>query len=227
MEAIGKSRLYDVDNAMSQRANWKIAVDNYLEGYHVPSAHPGLMRLLDYQRYEADIQDGYVWIEAPMRDEPSKNRVERLYQKLASPMPGLSDEDTHVWRYALIYPNTALEFYADCVYAWVMVPNSVNNVAMPEATYRPIGTGTRTKLAQRVNALVNKTVGDEDADIVERQQVGLSTPGYRCGPLSRREIAVSWFADKIRSDLGKDGVVDAGLDNPEHIGIPAGTAGRA
>ena len=29
-------------------------VDNYLEGYHVPVAHPGLMRLLDYQRYTVD-----------------------------------------------------------------------------------------------------------------------------------------------------------------------------
>ena len=35
-----------------QPANWKIVADNYLEGYHVPIAHPGLMRLLDYQRYD-------------------------------------------------------------------------------------------------------------------------------------------------------------------------------
>ena len=35
----------------TQPANWKIVADNYLEGYHVPIAHPGLMRLLDYKRY--------------------------------------------------------------------------------------------------------------------------------------------------------------------------------
>ena len=38
----------------SQPANWKIVVDNYLEGYHVPIAHPGLMRLLDYKRYDVE-----------------------------------------------------------------------------------------------------------------------------------------------------------------------------
>ena len=41
-----------VDRTASQPANWKIVVDNYLEGYHVPIAHPGLMRLLDYKRYD-------------------------------------------------------------------------------------------------------------------------------------------------------------------------------
>jgi choline monooxygenase len=53
---------------------------------------------------------------------------------------------------------------------------------------------------------VNKQVGDEDTMIVERQQIGPATPGFECGPLSRREIAVSWFADKVRADLARDGV---------------------
>ena len=29
----------------TQPANWKVVADNYLEGYHVPIAHPGLMRM--------------------------------------------------------------------------------------------------------------------------------------------------------------------------------------
>src|SRR5215212_5062541 len=36
----------------TQPANWKIVIDNYNEGYHVPIAHPGLMRLLDYKHYD-------------------------------------------------------------------------------------------------------------------------------------------------------------------------------
>lgn len=208
MEVIGKSRLYDSANAMGQNANWKISVDNYLEGYHVPSAHPGLMRLLDYQRYSAEIHNGYVWVDAPLRDEPSKNRTERLYQRLVSPIPGLPAEEERVWHYALIYPNTALEFYPDHIYAWTMIPDGVGRVVMPEAAYRPVGTSTRTRIAQRVNAAINKVVSHEDEMIVERQQVGLATPGYRCGPLSRREIAVSWFAEKVRTDLAPTGIID-------------------
>src|SRR5262249_50539252 len=31
--------------------NWKVYVDNYLEGYHLPMVHPGLMRELDFANY--------------------------------------------------------------------------------------------------------------------------------------------------------------------------------
>src|ERR1017187_6585402 len=34
--------------------NWKVYVDNYLEGYHIPIAHPGLMREIDYALYRID-----------------------------------------------------------------------------------------------------------------------------------------------------------------------------
>ena len=35
----------------SVACNWKVYVDNYLEGYHLPYVHPELCNLLDYQRY--------------------------------------------------------------------------------------------------------------------------------------------------------------------------------
>ena len=40
---------YDID------CNWKVYVDNYLEGYHVPHVHPGLNRLLDYRSYQTEL----------------------------------------------------------------------------------------------------------------------------------------------------------------------------
>ena len=79
--------------------------DNYIEGYHIPIAHPGLMRMLDYKHYDVEVNDHYVWFEAPMRAKPSSNRLERLYAQMVTPMPGLAEEDRHVWRYAYIYPE--------------------------------------------------------------------------------------------------------------------------
>ena len=40
--------------------------------------------------------------------------------------------------------------------------------------------------------------------MVARVQRGLGTPGYEMGPLSAREEAVAWFADRIRSDLAAE-----------------------
>ncbi len=39
---------YEID------CNWKVYVDNYLEGYHLPLVHPSLNRLLDYRSYRTE-----------------------------------------------------------------------------------------------------------------------------------------------------------------------------
>lgn len=49
--------------------NWKAYVDNYLEGYHIPAAHPGLNQVLDYRRYEVEIDGPTVVQRSPGRGE--------------------------------------------------------------------------------------------------------------------------------------------------------------
>jgi Rieske 2Fe-2S family protein len=56
-------------------------------------------------------------------------------------------------------------------------------------------------MVQWANQRLNSLVLDEDIDLVDNVQRGLATRGYRCGPLSRREQGVAWFADRIRADL--------------------------
>ncbi|MFC9819344.1 aromatic ring-hydroxylating dioxygenase subunit alpha [Streptomyces erythrochromogenes] len=198
---VGRARIHDLAGAEVQQANWKVAVDNYLEGYHVPVAHPGLMRLLDYQGYTCEIEESYALFASPLRDKPSSNWAERLYQRIAAPMPGLAEADRRIWRYAVIYPNTLIDFYPDHVLAWTALPTAVDRVAVPGAFYTRRGTGLRTRLARRLNIHIGWITNDEDAELVARVQKGLSTPGFEPGPLSRRESAVGWFAGRIRSDL--------------------------
>lgn len=198
---VGKGRIHDLAGAEVQNANWKIVVDNYLEGYHVPVAHPGLMRLLDYQNYRGDSSESYALFEVPLRDKPSSNLVERLYQSLAAPMPGLAPADRRIWRFAVIYPNTLIDFYPDHVLAWTAVPTGQDRVAIPGGYYSRHGAGLRTRLARRLNIHIGWITNDEDAELVERVQRGISTPGFEPGPLARRESAVGWFADRVRADL--------------------------
>jgi choline monooxygenase len=192
-----------------QPVNWKIVVDNYLEGYHVPIAHPGLMRLLDYKRYEVDVRDSYVWFEAPLRDKPAGTHAERLYRRLVRPMPGLEPDDVRVWRYVFIYPNTAIDLYPDQVMTWQIKPDGVRRTVDVFAAYRTPRPGGRTRLVQRLNAKLNQLVHDEDLDLVENVQAGLETRGFTPGPLSAREAAVGWFADRIRADLAEPAEVAA------------------
>lgn len=187
----------------TQPANWKVVAENYLEGYHIPIAHPGLMRMLDYKHYGTELHEHYVWVEAPLREKPSSNRLERLYAQLVAPMPGLTDEDRRTWRYAFIYPNTTIDLYPDQVNTWQMRPDGVGRTRDMFACYRSPHSGPRTRAVQWLNQRLNTLVLAEDIDLVRNVQLGLRTRGYRCGPLSERESAVAWFAERIRADLGR------------------------
>jgi choline monooxygenase len=186
-----------------QPANWKIVAENYLEGYHVPIAHPGLMRLLDYKRYTAELHDGWAWFEAPMRDAPSSNLRERLYQRLVRPMPGLGDADRRVWRYAFVFPNTTIDLHPDQVNVWQMVPAGTGETRDVWGIFGSRKRSPITRLAQRLNHKVNGEVLDEDIDLVAAVQSGIRTRGYEPGPLAPRERAVGWFADRIRAELAE------------------------
>jgi len=184
-----------------QPANWKVVVENYIEGYHIPIAHPSLMRLLDYQRYDVEVHDDWVWFEAPMRDKPSDNRLERAYQRLVRPAPGLGPEDRRVWRFVLIYPNTTIDLYPDQVNTWRLWPDGANVTRDEWGTFRHPGSPRSSRVVQRINNVLNTTVLKEDVDLVENVQRGIRSRGYHPGPLSRREAAVGWFADRVRADL--------------------------
>ena len=175
--------------------------DNYIEGYHIPIAHPGLMRMLDYKRYDVEVNEHYVWFEAPMRSKPSSNRLERLYADLVTPMPGLGPEDLRVWRYVFLYPNTTIDLYPDQVNTWQMVPHGVDRTrdvfarfARPTRAREPAWSNGST----RSSTTSSSTRTSTSSTTCSR---ALQTRGYECGPLSRREDAVAWFADRVRADL--------------------------
>jgi Rieske 2Fe-2S family protein len=161
------------------------------------------MRLLDYRNYTAHVDDHWVFYEAPMRDKPSANRTERLYQRLVRPMPGLGEADRGVWRYAFIYPNTAIDLYPDGVGIWRIGPDGVAATRELYSLLRPAHHTARDRLVAKLNDGVNTEVAREDLDLVTGVQRGLATRGYELGPLSDREAAVAWLARRLREDLGE------------------------
>jgi phenylpropionate dioxygenase-like ring-hydroxylating dioxygenase large terminal subunit len=50
-----------------------------------------------------------------------------------------------------------------------------------------------------LNSRINRQVMREDKELSERVQAGLSTHGYRPGPLSTLEVAIKDFHDRIRA----------------------------
>ena len=48
--------------------NWKVYIDNYLEGYHVPHIHPTLNKLLDYRSYVTEARHWHSLQYSPMEN---------------------------------------------------------------------------------------------------------------------------------------------------------------
>src|ERR1700687_4966354 len=95
--------------------NWKVYVDNYLEGYHIPIAHPGLMREIDFAQYRTDTFRYHSQQFAPIRAMKADDSRERFY----TPGTGLRDA-LYFW----VFPNLMLNIYPDNISTNVIVPLS-------------------------------------------------------------------------------------------------------
>src|SRR5512145_60139 len=61
--------------------NWKNVADNYSDGMHIEVAHPGLTRLFGHS-YAIEAKPWVDKMSGVLREQPSRNWSERLYQKL-------------------------------------------------------------------------------------------------------------------------------------------------
>src|SRR5262249_53893323 len=85
--------------------NWKVYVDNYVEGYHIPIVHPGLFRLLDYRAYRVETAPGYSKQHAPTGPrEGEAGDAEAFYY----------------W----VFPNLMLNLYPDNLQTTLVLPLS-------------------------------------------------------------------------------------------------------
>jgi Rieske 2Fe-2S family protein len=182
--------------------NWKVVADNYLEGYHIPVGHPGLLRLLDYKRYTPTPGRNHSWIAAPLREGTrSKERLERLYQRAYEPMPGFPDELAGSWTYAHLFPATFLDIYPDQIDTWQLQPLGVRRTRTISWIFVPEGGTARAAAARKANQEINELVMDEDVFLCDGVQEGLESLTYERGVLNRNEAAVGHFHDLLRAAM--------------------------
>jgi choline monooxygenase len=148
--------------------NWKVYVDNYLEGYHIPIVHPSLFRELDYPRYWTETKPTYSIQHAPVK------RADRIR---------LTEGQDDV-RYFWIFPNLMLNVYPD---------NFSTNLILPLGTGRtltvfhwyfrdPHSAATQQQLADTVS--FSDEIQLEDIGICEAVQRGLRSTTYDTGRYS-------------------------------------------
>jgi len=174
--------------------NWKVYVDNYLEGYHIPIAHPGLMREIDYSQYRTDTFRFYSQQFAPIRAMKAEDAGERFY----APGTGLQ-QALYFW----IFPNLMLNIYPDNISTNVIVPLTADKtLTIFEWFFRDVDQPTTRARIEKAIAFSDE-VQQEDILLCENVQRGLHSSTYDRGRYSvKRENGVHHFHMLLSEFLG-------------------------
>jgi choline monooxygenase len=168
--------------------NWKVYVDNYLEGYHIPIVHPGLFQELDYDQYAVITYEQYSKQFAPVRPTPAQGSAERRYGRYVE--DGRADGDAQALYY-WIFPNLMLNIYPDNISTNVILPRGVGRTltifewfANPDASAEDM----------KKTIDFSEEIQQEDIFICEAVQKGLASQSYDRGRYSaKRENGVHHF----------------------------------
>jgi choline monooxygenase len=156
--------------------NWKVYVDNYLEGYHIPIVHPGLFRELDYPNYRTETKKRYSIQFAPTR------RPERIRT---------SNGDDQV-KYFWIFPNLMLNVYPDNFSTNLILPLGAGRTVTLFDWYFKDPDAARQQIEDTV--AFSDEIQIEDIGICEAVQKGLASSTYDSGRYSvKRENGVHHF----------------------------------
>ncbi|MGB1288008.1 MAG: aromatic ring-hydroxylating oxygenase subunit alpha [Aggregatilineales bacterium] len=175
--------------------NWKVYVDNYLEGYHLPTAHPGLFRELDYDQYRIDTFDEYSSQYAPIRELRRGEEVGRDRRYVRTEDEG---EALYFW----MFPNVMLNIYMDNISINIILPEGHDKtLTIFEWYFEQPGTGEGWESMQQIIAFSDE-IQQEDIELCEIVQKGLQSRTYDRGRFSAlRENGVHHFQTLVHKFL--------------------------
>jgi len=164
-------RTYDM------KCNWKTYVDNYLEGYHLPSVHPGLNRELDFNAYVVEPYATHVRQFSPIRGAQPGDTTPRRYQDA---------NENLTTDYFWIFPNWMLNCYPD---------NISLNIVLPLETERSLAIfewylhekDHSSPAAKASSVEFSDQIQIEDVGICEKVQKNLHSRSYSRGRFSVKQ----------------------------------------
>lgn len=164
------------------QGNWKLAVENHNDAYHLPTVHPGLN---SYSRF----QDHFEIMSADFYAGQGSYEYHQRRPEGAPSLPAFSDLPEH-WRhraeYIAMFPNAIFGIHADHVWTVVLEPLRYDRTLERMNLYY---VGERA-LGEDYDVLRGAVrdewlkIWAEDQDVVERMQQGRASPAFDGGVFS-------------------------------------------
>ncbi len=182
--------------------DWKLAMDNYLESYHVPIGHPGLYRMFtpdfDDQKSNGTVARGAGW----MRDQESPVWSERMYQRLVAGIAThLPDRLRRCWSSYSALPNLGIDVFPEQIDFFQILPRGPGKCVIRGALFGLPDARHEMKALRYLGNRITTQVNNEDQWLCARVQRGLASSSYEPGPLSGIEKWMLQFHDMLRERI--------------------------
>jgi choline monooxygenase len=177
-------------------ANWKVVVDNYLDGgYHVPHMHPSLAAQIDMASYATEIFDGCS-----------------IQHARAAAGDGGSERIGAGALYAWIYPAFMVNLYGPCIDTNTVVSLGADRCKIVYDFFFLEDEGAAAERFVRDSIAQSAITQREDLEICESVQRGLGSPAYDRGRYAPRyEVGEHDFHRRLAADY-RAALADAGGD---------------
>ncbi|QDC08218.1 aromatic ring-hydroxylating dioxygenase subunit alpha [Oceanicola sp. D3] len=157
--------------------NWKLAVENYCESYHLPWVHPGLnsySRLEDHYHIEAEGFSG--------QGSTLYRQIRGAAGEVFPDFPGWPESWEEGAEYIAVYPNVLMGAQRDHAFAIVLEPTGLATTR--EHVHLYYATPNTDAALRAQNTAQWREVFEEDVFVVEGMQRGRVGPGFDGGRFS-------------------------------------------
>ena len=169
--------------SLEVKANWKFAIENYCESYHLPTIHPELNKI-------SNINDHYHIQGLPNRfaGQGSK-KYDQIVKgnKIFDTFPNWEKSMLKNSEYIALFPNVMIGLHVDHFYIFWLEPLAMNKTKEHMQMYyvgEESANGEQLKGMRKQNLKFWKDVMLEDINAVEGMQEGRNSPVYNGGNFS-------------------------------------------
>jgi len=196
---------YHLGGAVSQfemmvSTNWKLAIENFCESYHLPWVHPELNEISPINvHYNIDEHEN-----CSGQGSLNYHQLKDAHGRIFADFENISDVWDHQSEYVSFFPNVLLGVHRDHAYAVILCPKgpetTVERVALFYADPKIDSPENQDMLAE--NARIWRDVFSEDIGVVEGMQKGRHGPLFDGGKFSPvmdgpTHIFHKWVARKM------------------------------